>query len=267
MAVINIANPFFSQVVLGAEEAAQRAGYDVIVGNSYDSNERESRYLELFERQRLDGVLIAPVGNSLRSLDRFRERGVPVVLVDRIDKLNEFTSVSLDDVLGGTMAAEHLLENGRRHIGFIGGPFHVTQMTDRLEGSRRVVEGAGARFTVFETSTLNPTLGRELGESIANLPPADRPDAIFAANDEMALGVMQSLMRRGIRIPEDIAIVGYDDIDFAAAAIVPLTSVRQPSFEMGSRAAELLVQKLGGDDSAESSRFLPELIVRQSTRK
>lgn len=267
MAVMNIANPFFSEVVLGAEDAAERAGYSVIVGNSYDSFDREARYLDLFERQRLDGVLIAPIGESLERLDRFRQRNVPVVLVDRVDPRSMFSSVSLDDTLGGQLAADHLLAAGSRHIAFIGGPSTVAQMADRLNGCRGRVERAGVRFTVFATDTLSVGLGRKLAERISALPIEDRPDGVFTGNDELALGLMQGLLQAGIRVPEDVSIVGYDDIDFSAAAIVPLTSVRQPSREMGTAAAQMLLAQLDAPDRAVSHlQFTPELVVRQSTR-
>ncbi|GAA2237825.1 LacI family transcriptional regulator [Herbiconiux moechotypicola] len=274
MAVLNITNPFFSDVVLGAEQVAEEAGYSVIVGNSYDSVEREARYLELFERQRLDGVLIAPVEQSLETLERFRRRDVPVVLVDRVDPRGVLPSISLDDRLGGRMAATHLLEGGCRHIVFIGGPHTMPQMHDRLEGCRGAVEAAGARFTFIETATLNPHLGREIGDRIAALPLAERPDGIFAGNDHVALGVLQSLIGHGISVPGEVSVVGYDDIDFSAAAVVPLTSVRQPSREMGGNAARLLLTQLGageavGGTAGESTlrtRFEPVLVPRHSTR-
>lgn len=267
MAVLNITNPFFADVVLGAEEEAERAGYSIIVGNSYDSEERESRHLDLFERQRMDGILIAPVRTPTAMLERFRQREVPVVLVDRADKEGTFPSVSLDDITGGAMATEHLLQGGSRHIAFIGGPLTVDQMRERFEGSRSTVETAGARFTFIETTTLNPQLGRDIGDRIAALPPAERPDGIFAANDHVALGVLQSLVRHGVSVPGEIAIIGYDDIDFAAAAVVPLTSIRQPAIEMGAHAARLLLQELKAvPPSYVQTRFAPLLVPRQSTR-
>lgn len=267
MAVINITNPFFSEAVLGAEETMQRASYSVIVGNSYDSLSRESRYLELFDRQRLDGVLLAPVSDDLAALDRFDKRRVPVVLVDRVDPNGKYLSVSLDDVLGGRLAAEHLLAGGARRLTLVGGPFEVAQMRDRLKGFREAVLAAGARFDLIETRTLGVRLGREIGDRIAQLDGAQRPDAVFGANDEVALGIMQSLVQRGVSVPDDIAIVGYDDIDFAAAAIVPLTSISQPSNDMGGEAARLLIAAIA-DPAADldSIRFEPTLVQRQSTR-
>lgn len=266
MSVINITNPFFAELAFGAEEEALASGYSVIVGNSFDSTAREARYLELFERQRLDGVLIAPVGDSEEHLRRFAKRGVPVVLVDYRHPAGEFSSVSLDDELGGRLATRELIESGCRHLAFIGGPESRAQMRERLAGFREVAAAAGVRVTVIETDTLNTGLGRELGERLARLDPADRPDGVFAGNDHLALGLLQGLVGHGIRVPDDIAIVGYDDIEFAAAAVVPLTSVRQPAAQMGARATQLLLDHLGGATDPVEARFVPELAVRASTR-
>lgn len=270
MAVMNIANPFFSALVLGAEEVAERAGYSVIVGNSNDSPARQARHLELFDRQRLDGVLLSAVGEVDELLVRFRKRKVPVVLVDRVDPHGTVPSVSLDDVLGGRIATEHLIAGGSKRLMFLGGPFQVQQVFDRFAGFKAAAAENDVRLTTFELDTMNPRVGRELGEKLAAMPSGDRPDGIFAANDELALGVMQSLLRNGIRVPEEISIVGYDDIDFAAAAIVPLTSVRQPATEIGNRAMELLLDELtdgSADRGSEPAlvRFEPQLVIRQSS--
>ncbi|WP_394550785.1 LacI family DNA-binding transcriptional regulator [Agromyces sp. MMS24-JH15] len=266
MAVINITNPFFSQVVLGAEESAEAAGYSVFVGNSYDSRDRETRYLDLFDRQRLDGVLLAPLSDDLGALDRFAKRDVPVVLVDRVDPTGRHPSVSLDDVHGGRLATDHVLAGGARRIAFVGGPSGVAQMRDRLAGCRAAVEASGASLQVIETSTLSVRLGREIGMRIAAMAPHERPDGVVGGNDEVALGILHSLIREGVDVPGEVAIIGYDDIDFAAASIVPLTSIRQPSHEMGRRAAQLLLDTMSTGEPSPSVRFEPTLMPRQSTR-
>lgn len=266
LSVINITNPFFADVVFGAEERATEAGYSVIVGNGFDSTERESRYLELFEQQRVDGILLSPVEYREEPLQRLRRRGVPVVLVDHRHPRGELSSVSVDNRLGGRIAAQALLESGCRHLAFIGGPAARQQMVERLEGFHEVSDAAGVRTTHIDTTTLNTRLGRELADRIADLPAEDRPDGVFAGNDHLALGLLQGLVGRGLRVPDDIALVGYDDIEFAAAAVVPLTSVRQPAAQLGARAVELLLHHLGGSDEPIEARFMPELVTRASTR-
>jgi LacI family transcriptional regulator len=266
MAVINTSNPFFAHVVLGAEEAAEAAGYAVIVGNSYDSLEREHHYLDLFHRHRLDGVLLAPIGDDISALDRFAARGVPAVLVDRADALGRHSSVSLDDVKGGHLAASHLLAGGARHVVFIGGPQSIAQMRDRLTGCERAVGDAGRKLTVVRTMTLSIELGRQIGADLARLSLDARPDAVVCGNDQLAFGLMQSVLEAGLTIPGDMAVIGYDDIEFASVSMIPLTSIRQPGREMGRRAAELLLRHLSGPTGyIQSVRYEPELIPRKST--
>ena len=131
----------------------------------------------------------------------------------------------------------------------------------------QAVTRAGARFSLIETSTLSVRLGREIGDRIAAMPVNERPDGVFGGNDEVALGILQSLIHHGTSVPGDIAIVGYDDIDFSAAAIVPLTSISQPSLEMGRSAARLLLSALADPSQELSSvRYEPTLIQRRSTR-
>jgi LacI family transcriptional regulator len=270
LAVMNITNPFFSDIVIGAEEEATAAGYSVILGNSYDSADRELNYLRLFEAQRCDGILLAPVGGDLVRLSGIRRRRMPVVLIDREDEIGSFPSVSLDDVYGGQLAGRHLVEIGCRRIAFVGGPFDVPQMRNRRDGCHAAVSESGtATMSVIPTETLNADLGREIGERIGRMPADERPDGIFAANDVLALGIMQSLLRQGIDVPHEVAIVGYDDIDFAAGAIVPLTSITQPARMMGKRAAQLLIAELEGTapDAVERLRYEPSLVARESSRR
>ncbi|MDR0848282.1 MAG: LacI family transcriptional regulator [Propionibacteriaceae bacterium] len=266
VAVMNIANPFFSEIVLGVEEVAEVTDYSVVVGNSYNSAKREANYLSLFERHRYDGVLLAPTLDELPNLDGFARRGTPVVLIDHVDPTGGHICVSVDDLLGGRLAAEHLLAGGARHVAFVGDPQRLPQMRGRCQGCADAVTGIGARFTVIETPPLTVRTGREAGHHLSGLPLVDRPDAVLCGNDEGALGLMQALIADNVSIPDEIALVGYDDIDFASTAIVPLTSLRQPSHQMGVRAAELLLGSIAGEAGLESVRFQPELVVRRSTR-
>ena len=268
LAVINISNPFFTDVATGVEEAARAAGYSVLLGNSGSRADGEHGFLELFERQGVDGVLIVPSGDVLEKLDGLRRRGTPAVLIDRVDDRRAFSSVSTDDVVGGALAARHLVDIGRRKLWFIGGLLSVRQMRDRLDGFRGVLADVPDASLRVETGAfVDATSGLEYGRAIAPLPAADRPDAIFAANDMLALGVIQGLTATGLRVPEDVAVIGYDDIVFSAAAVIPLTSVRQPSRRMGSTAAGLLIDELADPEGfrARSIVYEPQLVVRAST--
>jgi LacI family transcriptional regulator len=268
LALINISNPFFTDVASGVEEAAREAGYSVLLGNSASRPDGESGFLELFEKQQVDGVLIVPSGDVLDKLDGLRRRGIPAVLIDRVDERRAFSSVSTNDVAGGTLAARHLLSLGRRNLWFIGGLLSVKQMRDRLEGFREMIaKYPGVSLRVETGAFIDATSGLEYGRAIASLPVDQRPDAIFAANDMLALGVIQGLTATGFRVPEDVAVVGYDDIVFSAAAAIPLTSVRQPSRQMGTAAASLLIEEIAdpGGFRPRSIVYEPQLIVRAST--
>ncbi len=266
--VLDGGNPFFTDVARGAEDAALAAGLAVLIGNSDESAERERTYVDLFEERRVAGLLISPAGDDLSRLARLRDQGTAVVLVDRRADDEHFASVSVDDVAGGRIAVEHLAAVGRRRIAFVGGPSSIRQVADRLAGARAAASAAGIGIEVLPTRSLSVLEGRRVGEALRERPAHERPDAVFAANDLLAVGLEQAFVMRGsVAVPEDVAIVGYDDIAFAEAAVVPLTSVRQPAQDIGRRAIELLVAQVehGQDIDLERVEFAPELVVRQST--
>ncbi|ROP65380.1 LacI family DNA-binding transcriptional regulator [Curtobacterium sp. PhB115] len=266
--VLDGGNPFFTDVARGAEDAAMDKGLAVLIGNSDESTDRERTYVDLFEERRVAGLLISPAGDDLTRLARLRDQGTAVVLVDRRADDEHFASVSVDDVAGGRIAVEHLAAIGRKRIAFVGGPSSIRQVADRHAGALAAARAAGIGLEVLSTTSLSVLEGRRIGEAIQARPVADRPDAVFAANDLLAVGLEQAFIMRGtIAVPEQIAIVGYDDIAFAEAAVVPLTSVRQPAQDLGRRAIDLLTKQveLGQDIDLEHVEFTPELVVRQST--
>jgi LacI family transcriptional regulator len=266
--ILDVGNPFFAELARGAEDQAARAGFSIILGNTDEKADRESTYLDLFEEQRMHGVLISPFGDITARLRRLRERGIPAVLVDRTTADASFSSVSVDDVAGGRMAVDHLVSIGRRRIAFVGGPMQIRQVTDRLEGSRRAVDAQpGATLEVIQTAALTVGEGRQAGADILSRPVGTRPDAIFAANDLIAVGLLQALYMQGsVIVPNEIALIGYDDISFAEASVVPLSSIRQPSALIGQTAVDILLEE--ADDPTRRAVqivFQPELIVRAST--
>ena len=273
--LLDVRNPFFTDVARGAEQQAAVHGLSVLLANSDDSPERESNYLDLFVQQRVQGLLVSPLGNIADRLERLRERGISTVLVDRKAEGRQFSSVSVDDVAGGFLAVSHLIEQGCRHIAFIGGPLSIKQVADRLHGANQACAAhSDVQLEVLLHDGLGVHQGREAGNSILKRPPSARPDGAFCANDLLAVGVLQSLtMLSRLKVPDDLRLVGYDDIDFAASTVVPLTSVRQPSLLIGKTAVELLVEQIGPDQQTPGTEraeprdviFQPELIVREST--
>jgi LacI family transcriptional regulator len=271
LVVLDVANPFFTDLARGVEDEASKAGYAVILCNSDDQERKEKRYLELLEEHRVQGVLITPVAGAGSRLARLQRRGTPVVLVDSRSASRGQCSVAVDDVLGGDLAVSHLLATGHERIAYLSGPPAIRQVADRREGALRALRRAGrdaADLQVIAAGGLNVGAGQKAGAEVAALSAGARPTAVFCANDLIALGVLQEMTRNRIRVPEDISIVGYDDIDFAAAAAVPLTSVRQPRQQLGHSAARLLLDEAADDDTHQHRQviFEPELVVRQSTR-
>ncbi len=273
--LLDAGNPFFTDVSKGVEEAAREAGLALFLCNSDQDSRREDDYLDLLLEQRVRGVLVTPVDPDGARITSLPARGVPVVLLDRAEH-GGFSgcSVSVDDVEGGELAVSHLLELGHRRIGFVGGPLRIVQVRDRLEGARHALALAGLppeALTEVLTEGLSVREGRKAGERITGLPAARRPTAVFCANDLLALGLLQQLTQYGVAVPDDVAIVGYDDIEFAEAAAVPLTSVRQPRHQLGRTAAELLLEEDAAANGAaphthRQVRFSPDLVVRESTR-
>jgi LacI family transcriptional regulator len=267
--VLDVGNPFFSSLARAAEDCAAEKGSTVVLGDSGQDSEREARYIDVFEQQRVQGMMISPVGDVGPRVEALRSRGMPVVLVDRIDPRRRCSSVSVDDVAGGYLAVRHLLDAGRRRIVFVGTRAGYRQVADRLAGARQAVgEHDDAVLEVLEADAMTVLAGRDIGEEIAQRGQERLPDGIFCANDLLAIGVMQAvLLIRGLRIPEDVALIGYDDIDFSASTVVPLTSVRKPTELMGRTAVELLLEEIEVPDAERRQVvFDPELVERGSSQ-
>ncbi|MDQ8703995.1 LacI family DNA-binding transcriptional regulator [Streptomyces sp. LHD-70] len=271
LVVLDMGNPFFVDVTRGAERAARAVGLGVMTCNSAQSQSEEAEYLSLFAEQRVRGVLLTPADATGRNIENFRRTGIPFVLVDRVAQDAEECSVSVDDVTGGTLAVRHLLEAGHRSIAYVSGSETLNQVRDRRTGALAALREAGhgpEALRELSGDRLDVAAGRDAGSRLLGM--ADRPTAVFCANDLLALGVLQAMYAAGLRVPEDVAIVGYDDIEFASAAAVPLTSVRQPAVAMGTLAAELLLEEidaLGRDEPHRHRNVVlqPELVVRRST--
>ncbi|MDL4821833.1 LacI family DNA-binding transcriptional regulator [Actinomadura opuntiae] len=267
--VLDISNPFFVDMARGAESAAREAGLVVMVCSSAQSVSEEVSHLSLFVEQRVRGVLVSPADPTGSSLETLKQQDTPFVLVDRVAGELGACSVSVDDTVGGALAGRHLVGAGHRSIAYVSGPPHLQQVKDRREGLLQAISEAGLppeTLVEIPTKHLDVANGRDAAARLLGL--AQRPTAVFCANDLLALGVLQAVYAAGIAVPQELAIVGYDDIEFASAAVVPLTSVRQPAFEMGRRATELLMEETGEQAAEHRHRkvvMLPELVVRGSS--
>ena len=219
------------------------------------------------------GILITPVHGQAPELPRIRDRGTPVVLLDRPGSAGQ-CSVAVDDRRGGEIAVRHLLELGHRSIVLVNGPVAIRQCADRRRGALRAVERAGLDPAAVLAEVTVPAMNARAGavaadELLSATPPTGgrRPTAVFCANDMLALGLLRRLGQAGVAVPGDLAVVGYDDIEFAADAAVPLTSVRQPKYQLGRAGAELLLDEADRPDEHEHRRFVfkPELVARASS--
>ncbi len=260
-------NPFFTELASGVEDWTFERGWKVLIANTARQPERESSYLDLYTERRVEGIIIVPNGDLSGRLSDLRRAGIGTMVVDQHDRGPGSLSVSVDDVRGGELAMAHLLDSGHRRVAFIGSAARVVQVRDRLKGAKRAIGASRARIqcTIIEPDALTLGAGYEVGERLIALPPGGRPTGVFACSDLVAIGILHVLIQHGVRVPEDIALIGYDDIEFARQVAVPLTTIRQPSYEMGRRAAAMLTAQLEGTPPRKRHVvFQPELIVRAS---
>jgi LacI family transcriptional regulator len=263
----DIRNPFFAEVARGAEDAASAAGCDLVLCNSDLDAGKQMQYVHSLMEKRVDGILM----NSVSALSREQQAqlascGVPIVLLNRSASSKGFSTVCADNEAGGALAARHLLELGHRNIGHITGPRQHGNLSDRTRGFTRTLEAAKHPVTpVVLYGNINFAGGQALTAKLL----ASHPEltAIFAGNDVMAFGAVRAILDRGLRIPDDISLVGFDNIEFASVMYPPLTTIHQPKYEMGQAAVEILL-RLGREKQMAEQRVLGvELIERQSCRR
>jgi len=266
--VHDVRNPFFADVARGVGDAMSSVGLSTILCNTDGVDETEAKHLQLLDDHAILGFAVAPVRASLRYLELLRERGLPVVLIDRPSGADNFCSVAVDNVKGGSFAGRHLLSLGHKQIAFIG-PSHAVQQTiDRRQGLIDAMTDAGLAPAALTDIGL-PALTPEAGEAAAKRLAAAKakPTAAFCANDAVALGVLRGLAELGITVPDDIAVMGYDDVDYASSLWPPLTTVRQPKYGLGQAAARLLIDEIDHCAAHKHRQmvFAPGLVIRGST--
>ena len=271
LVVMDIANPFFSDMARGVEEVAAAAGYSVLLSDSAHDAGRERAALDLFQQLRVRGVILAPIAHSPDG-ELTRRLDMPVVLADRYAAYQDVCTVSVDDFVGGQLAVAHLLERGHRRLAVVGGSVDIPQVRERRDGAARAVllGSPDATLLTLSTARLDIAAGRTAAEAILAMPDEERPTGVFALNDMVAIGLLQGLVRHKVSVPDEISIVGYDDIEFAEAAAVPLSSVAQPRVDLGRRAATLLLGEIDARERGEphqhvQERFTPILQVRSSS--
>ncbi len=262
------ANPFFAEIARGLEDLSFAHDYSLILCNSDGDPAKEQRYLGVLIEQQVDGIALVSAGAAPAHLAILQQRGIPFVVVDREISGLAADCVLADNFQGGYLATWHLLERGHRRIACITGPPDLTSSADRVRGYRHAMAEAG--IELLEEWVYRGDFRAESGYHAARfflqLPPSIRPTAIFACNDLMAIGAMRAIGEVGLSIPHDISLVGFDDIILAAYVIPPLTTVAQPTYEMGRMAGELLLSRIQDRTRPPARHLLPvRLIVRRST--
>jgi LacI family transcriptional regulator len=266
--ISSISNPIFTRMVRALEEHAQQAGYDLILSQSMNSPEQEELCLRRLMARRVDGVFIAPVYRIEQEAPVYREllaRGTPVVLLGHpVTFCNAFTSVAPDDLLAGYNVTRHLLELGHRRIAFLSGKVFAPWAKERLEGYHRAMREAGLESDEGLVFNAGSTIedGRTAGSQLLN--EGCRFTAVQAVNDLVAIGCAETLMGQGMKIPGDVSIAGFGNILASEHFRVPLTTVRQPKYRLGTAAMDTM-RRLLRRDRTESRRLPAELVAREST--
>lgn len=268
LVVLDVRSPFFMEVAHAVERVASTNDHVVILASSENSEEKERKLIKMLEAQQVRGVLLSPAtAGPFRPSIPENKGEVPTVYVD-CNMGPGCCSVSVDHVAGARLATRHLLDLGHRKIAFVGDSNKLHQFNDRLKGVRQGLIERGLDPIDCLIEIRPPGLGMQdgllAGEELLRL---GLPTGILCGNDMMAFGVFRALAKAGVEVGKDVALIGYDDVDFAADWIMPLTSVRQPTTEMGEVAAALILDHSSGNPDHEHQQIVlrPELIVRASS--
>lgn len=265
----DIINPFFPEIAKAIDDEAHRQGYNVFLCNSDWDEEREDGYIRGLSEKRVDGIIIFPASEDSINDIKLRVSGdTPVVVLGSTSSYEGVLTISIDDVLGASLSTTYLLDKGHKNIAFIGGKIGGSGVTPRLKGFRDAHE----KFNVDinEELIIFPGFSFKNGYKAMDelLQNEQKPDAVFAENDVIAMGVIQAIRSNGYRVPEDIAVAGFDDIPMASMYGIELTTVHQPKYELGQLAFRQLLSQIEGDDLSYVSRRIslePELIIRKTT--
>jgi LacI family transcriptional regulator len=263
--IADVENPFFTSVVRGIEDVAYAEGYRLVLCNSDEDVTKETDYLDIVLRERMAGVVIAATSTTESKLDRVREAGIPVVAIDREVDTSDVDAVMVDNRAGARAATEHLIDNGWRRVGCVVGPSRISTSNERLEGYRAALSHRGVTFdrALMRRADFREDGGYKATRALLELD--DRPDALFVANNLMTLGALHAIQDVGLRVPDDLGIVGFDDSPAADLMRPRLTVVAQPTYQIGQVAGQLLLTPRV--DGRRHEVLAPRLIVRESSIK
>lgn len=265
--VPDITNTFFSKVLRGIESVAIESGYQVLLGDALNNVERESGYLNILQQKKADGMILLTARVDGQVVEDIAKQ-YPVVLACEYTEGSEIPTVSIDNISSARKATDHLINLGHKRIGFLSGPFNSVLGRDRYKGFKQAM--AQHSLTVESYLVQEGDFSFESGFNLMKkfLALDVPPTAVFAANDEMAIGAIKAIKSKGLSVPEDISVVGFDDIKFASIFEPALTTIAQPSFEIGKKAMELLIKIINKDELEKNQYILEDkLVVRDSCKK
>lgn len=259
------ANAFFMIVAQGIEETLTRNGYKLILCNSHENPEKEKEHLQMFNAQLVDGLILAPTGNDYSYLDDLLKKQYPIVFIDRKPQNYQGDYILSNNFQGAYDATKHLIEKGHKHIGFMSGELGLTTSNERLKGYKQALVDSNIAF--------NESYIKEDGASLENgyklakeFIEQQEVSAIFIANNIMTMGAISYFQEQYIKIPAEIAIVGFDDYQWAKIINPPLTTVKQPAFELGQKAAEVILERIRNKELEPEEYILDtSLIIRKSS--
>ncbi|HID87460.1 MAG TPA: LacI family transcriptional regulator [Anaerolineae bacterium] len=263
--ISDIANPFFTSVVRGIEDVAYAHQYSLLLCNSDEDPAKEALYVDVLQAERVAGIIISPADENSTSCEPLLRNGVPIVAMDRRLCQFDVDTVLVDNIKGAHQATSHLIRLGHRRIGLIGGPPHITTGRERREGYEKalVEHGLEPDQRLIKIGDFKQDSGYQGARELLEMD--DPPTAIFAANNLMTLGALNAIHEKGLNIPRDVAIVGFDDMPWALSLNPPLTAVAQPTYELGRTAANLVLQRIAEKDrEIVELRLEPTLIIRRS---
>ncbi|HBE77049.1 MAG TPA: LacI family transcriptional regulator [Firmicutes bacterium] len=266
----DIANPFFPQLARGAEDAALKRGYNLFLCNSDNSLEKEKNYINAFIKKSVDGVILtSSMSRSNIQCQMLKDSNIPFTLLDRyIEGMEQEAGVFLDNEEGAYRATSYLLKNGHVRIVFISGPFSVTTAWQRFQGFQKAHfdRGVPIDYQLIREGEYHLESGRKFVEQLLtdNIPFS----AVFAGNDMIAIGALKALKKQHIKVPASVEIIGFDNIDLSALIEPALSTVAQPTYDMGALGAEMLIDLIEGQELQQNNIYLkPELIFRETTRQ
>jgi LacI family transcriptional regulator len=258
-------NPFYDELAQGIEDSLSKSGYRVLIGYSREDEAIELQLLTSMSEANFRGIIVTPVGPKNQVFEKFIDRNVRVSYLSQTDEEPDQCSVSIDQVRGGYIGIEYLVKLGHKKVLWVSGPDHHHQSNQRFVGITQAAQQFGIEVDVITAPSLDFLSGEQMAPMIIARGPL--PDAIFAGNDALALGIMNYLHKVGIPVPGQISVLGYDNVSYAESALVPLTTVSQTPYQLGwSMGVQMLAEfEASADHVHQHVVFQPQIVERAST--